>query len=121
MNEFDIERDLMQGDAQILIDIAGYDEFEESSTMAITRIGEITAARAQRIRDGLLERAAMSLLKYTALATAQGKLETDIVEMHGYAVKQLLDLAGKDLNLSNQVVDSLERAVVKRTRVRDVA
>jgi hypothetical protein len=33
----------------------------------------------------------------------------------------LLDLAGKDLNLSNQVVDSLERAVAKRTRVRDVA
>jgi hypothetical protein len=111
----------MQGDAQILIDIAGYDEFEESSTMAITRIGEITAARAQRIRDGLLERAAMSLLKYTALATAHGKLETDIVEMHAYAVKQLLDLAGKDLNLSNQVVDSLERAVVTRTRGRDVA
>ncbi|OYU76343.1 MAG: hypothetical protein CFE32_10675, partial [Alphaproteobacteria bacterium PA3] len=77
--------------------------------------------RAHKIRDGLLERAAMSLLKYVALATALGKLEADMVEMHGYAVKQLLDLAGKDLNLSNQVVDSLERAVSKRTRLRDVA
>jgi len=121
MNEFDVERNLMQGDAQILIDIAGYEAIEETSTEAITRIGEITAARAHKIRDGLLERAAMSLLKYVALATALGKLEADMVEMHGYAVKQLLDLAGKDLNLSNQVVDSLERAVAKRTRLRDVA
>jgi len=118
MREFDAERNLMQGDAQNLIDMAGQDE---TSTEAITRIGEITAARAQKIRDGLLERAAMSLLKYAALATAQGKLEADMVEMHGYAVKQLLDLAGKNLSLSNQVVDSLERAVAKRTRVRDVA
>jgi CheY-like chemotaxis protein len=121
VHEFDLERNLMQGDAQILIDIAGYEAIEETSTEAITRIGEITAARAHKIRDGLLERAAMSLLKYVALATAQGKLEADMVEMHGYAVKQLLDLAGKDLNLSNQVVDSLERAVAKRTRLRAVA
>jgi len=121
VTDFDLERNLMQDDAQTLIEIAGHDALEEASTEAITRIGEITAARAHKIRDGLLERAAMSLLKYVALATAQGRLEADMVEMHGYAVKQLLDLAGKDLNLSHQVVDSLERAVAKRTRLRDVA
>jgi CheY-like chemotaxis protein len=121
MNEFDFERSLMQDDAQILIDIAGYDFIEDPSTKAVTQIGEITVARAHKIRDGLLERAAMSLLKYVALATAQGKLEADMVEMHGHAVKQLLDLAGKDLNLSNQVVDSLERAVAKRSRLPNVA
>jgi CheY-like chemotaxis protein len=121
VQEFGHERNLMQSDAQTLIDMASHISVAESSTEAITRIGEITAARANQIRDGLLERAAMSLLKYVALATAQRKLEADMVEMHGYAVKQLLDLAGKDLNLSHQVVDSLERAVAKRTRLRDVA
>ncbi len=121
MNEFEVEHNLIQGDAQFLIDLAGNDVIEETSTEDITSTGEVTAARAQKNRNALLERAAMSLLKYADLATAQGKLEADIVEMHGYAVKQLLDLAGKDLNLSNQVVDSLERAVTKRTRVRDVA
>ncbi len=121
LNEFAVERNLIQDDAQILIDLAGNDLIEETSTEDIAWIGETTAAHAQKIRDDLLERAAMSLLKYAALASAQGKLEADIVEMHGYAVKQLLDLAGKDLNLSNQVVDSLERAVTKRTRLRSVA
>jgi CheY-like chemotaxis protein len=121
LNEFGVERNLIQDDAQILIDLAGNDQIEETSTEDIAWIGETTAAHAQKIRDDLLERAAMSLLKYAALASAQGKLEADIVEMHGYAVKQLLDLAGKDLNLSNQVVDSLERAVTKRTRLRSVA
>ena len=121
LNEFGVERNLIQDDAQILIDLAGNDQIEETSTEEIAWIGENTAAHAQKIRDDLLERAAMSLLKYAALASAQGKLEADIVEMHGYAVKQLLDLAGKDLNLSNQVVDSLERAVTKRTRLRSVA
>lgn len=121
LNEFGVERNLIQDDAQILIDLAGNDQIEETSTEDIAWIGENTAAHAQKIRDDLLERAAMSLLKYAALASAQGKLEADIVEMHGYAVKQLLDLAGKDLNLSNQVVDSLERAVTKRTRLRSVA
>jgi CheY-like chemotaxis protein len=121
LNEFGVERNLIQDDAQILIDLAGNDQIEETSTEDIAWIGENTAAHAQKIRDDLLERAAMSLLKYAALASAQGKLEADIVEMHGYAVKQLLDLAGKDLNLSNQVVDSLERAVTKRTRLRNVA
>ena len=121
LNEFGVERNLIQDDAQILIDLAGNDQIEETSTEDIAWIGETTAAHAQKIRDDLLERAAMSLLKYAALASAQGKLEADIVEMHGYAVKQLLDLAGKDLNLSNQVVDSLERAVTKRTRLRNVA
>ena len=121
MNEFEVEHNLIQGDAQFLTDLAGNDVIEETSTEDITSTGEVTAARAQKNRNALLERAAMSLLKYADLATAQGKLEADIVEMHGYAVKQLLDLAGKDLNLSNQVVDSLERAVTKRTRVRDVA
>ena len=121
LNEFAVERNLIQDDAQILIDLAGNDQIEETSTEDIAWIGENTAAHAQKIRDDLLERTAMSLLKYAALASAQGKLEADIVEMHGYAVKQLLDLAGKDLNLSNQVVDSLERAVTKRTRLRSVA
>ena len=121
LNEFGVERNLIQDDAQILIDLAGNNQIEETSTEDIAWIGENTAAHAQKIRDDLLERAAMSLLKYAALASAQGKLEADIVEMHGYAVKQLLDLAGKDLNLSNQVVDSLERAVTKRTRLRSVA
>jgi CheY-like chemotaxis protein len=121
LNEFGVERNLIQDDAQILIDLAGNNQIEETSTEEIAWIGENTAAHAQKIRDDLLERAAMSLLKYAALASAQGKLEADIVEMHGYAVKQLLDLAGKDLNLSNQVVDSLERAVTKRTRLRSVA
>lgn len=121
LNEFGVERNLIQDDAQILIDLAGNDQIEKTSTEDIAWIGENTAAHAQKIRDDLLERAAMSLLKYAALASAQGKLEADIVEMHGYAVKQLLDLAGKDLNLSNQVVDSLERAVTKRTRLRSVA
>lgn len=121
LNEFGVERNLIQDDAQILIDLAGNNQIEETSTEDIAWIGENTAAHAQKIRDDLLERAAMSLLKYAALASAQGKLEADIVEMHGYAVKQLLDLAGKDLNLSNQVVDSLERAVTKRTRLRNVA
>lgn len=121
LNEFGVERNLIQDDAQILIELAGNDQIEETSTEDIAWIGENTAAHAQKIRDDLLERAAMSLLKYAALASAQGKLEADIVEMHGYAVKQLLDLAGKDLNLSNQVVDSLERAVTKRTRLRSVA
>lgn len=121
LNEFAVERNLIQDDAQILIDLAGNDLIEETSTEDIAWIGETTAAHAQKIRDDLLERAAMSLLKYAALASAQGKLEADIVEMHGYAVRQLLDLAGRDLNLSNQVVDSLERAVTKRTRLRNVA
>lgn len=121
LNEFAVERNLIQDDAQILIDLAGNDLIEETSTDDIAWIGETTAARAQKIRDDLLERAAMSLLRYAALASAQGKLEADIVEMHGYAVRQLLDLAGRDLNLSNQVVDSLERAVTKRTRLRNVA
>lgn len=121
LNEFGVERNLIQDDAQILIDLAGNNQIVETSTEDIAWIGENTAAHAQKIRDDLLERAAMSLLKYAALASAQGKLEADIVEMHGYAVKQLLDLAGKDLNLSNQVVDSLERAVTKRTRLRSVA
>ena len=121
LNEFGVERNLIQDDAQILIDLAGNNQIEETSTEDIAWIGENTAAHAQKIRDDLLELAAMSLLKYAALASAQGKLEADIVEMHGYAVKQLLDLAGKDLNLSNQVVDSLERAVTKRTRLRSVA
>jgi CheY-like chemotaxis protein len=121
LNEFGVERNLIQDDAQILIDLAGNNQIEETSTEDIAWIGETTAVHAQKIRDDLLERAAMSLLKYAALASAQGKLEADIVEMHGYAVKQLLDLAGKDLNLSNQVVDSLERAVTKRTRLRSVA
>ncbi|MFN8734740.1 MAG: response regulator [Hyphomonadaceae bacterium] len=121
LNEFAVERNLIQDDAQILIDLAGNDLIEETSTEDIAWIGETTAAHAQKIRDDLLERAAISLLKYAALASAQGKLEADIVEMHGYAVRQLLDLAGRDLNLSNQVVDSLERAVTKRTRMRNVA
>lgn len=121
LNQFGVERNLIQDDAQILIDLAGNNQIVETSTEDIAWIGENTAAHAQKIRDDLLERAAMSLLKYAALASAQGKLEADIVEMHGYAVKQLLDLAGKDLNLSNQVVDSLERAVTKRTRLRSVA
>jgi CheY-like chemotaxis protein len=121
LNEFGVERNLIQDDAQILIDLAGNNQIEETSTEDIAWIGETTAVHAQKIRDDLLERAAMSLLKYAALASAQGKLEADIVEMHGHAVKQLLDLAGKDLNLSNQVVDSLERAVTKRTRLRNVA
>ncbi len=121
LNEFGVERNLIQDDAQILIDLAGNNQIDETSTEDIAWIGETTAVHAQKIRDDLLERAAMSLLKYAALASAQGKLEADIVEMHGYAVKQLLDLAGKDLNLSNQVVDSLERAVTKRTRLRSVA
>lgn len=121
LNEFGVERNLIQDDAQILIDLAGNNQIEKTSTEEIAWIGENTAAHAQKIRDDLLERAAVSLLKYAALASAQGKLEADIVEMHGYAVKQLLDLAGKDLNLSNQVVDSLERAVTKRTRLRSVA
>lgn len=121
LNEFGVERNLIQDDARILIDLAGNNQIEDTSTEDIAWIGENTAAHAQKIRDDLLERAAMSLLKYAALASAQGKLEADIVEMHGYAVKQLLDLAGKDLNLSNQVVDSLERAVTKRTRLRSVA
>ena len=121
MNTFDDERNLMHGDADILIDISGYGVIEETATEAINGIGASTVARAHKIRDGLLERAAMSLLTYVALATAQGRLEADMVEMHGHAVKQLLDLAGKDLNLSNQVVDSLERAVAKRTRLRNVA
>lgn len=121
LNEFAVERNLIKDDAQILIDLAGDDLIEETSTEDIAWIGETTAAHAQKIRDDLLERAAISLLKYAALASAQGKLEADIVEMHGYAVRQLLDLAGRDLNLSNQVVDSLERAVTKRTRLRNVA
>ena len=67
------------------------------------------------MRDALLQRAANSLIKYVALAGAHGELDDDIVEMHGLAVKQLIDIAGRDARLSQQVVDSLERAVVKRT------
>jgi hypothetical protein len=55
------------------------------------------------------------LIKYVALTSPTGDLDDDIVEMHGLAVKQLIDLAGRDMKLSHQVVDSLERAVVKRT------
>jgi CheY-like chemotaxis protein len=67
------------------------------------------------LRDDLLQRAANSLIKYVALTSPTGDLDDDIVEMHGLAVKQLIDLAGRDMKLSHQVVDSLERAVVKRT------
>lgn len=115
------EHDLIRTDADILIDLGHRDTTTQETRDAISQIGEMTAARANKIRDGLLERAAMSLLRYVALATARGTLESDIVEMHGYAVKQLLDLAGRDLNLSNQVVDSLEHAVAKRTKTRELA
>ncbi|GIU67399.1 response regulator [Candidatus Phycosocius spiralis] len=90
----------------------------DSLDSQITQITAPITVQNIEMRDGLLQRAANSLLKYVALASAQGNLEDDIVEMHGFAVKQLIDIAGRDMRLSNQVVDSLEHAVTKRTQVK---
>jgi hypothetical protein len=70
---------------------------EKTSTGTNIRNGLIGATRARKIRDSLLERAAMSLLKQVTIGAAQGKLETDMVEINGYCVKHLQDLAGEDL------------------------
>jgi hypothetical protein len=88
---------------------------EEQAKKANTSVPASTPTPNLEMRDALLQRAANSLIKYVALAGAHGDLDDDIVEMHGLAVKQLIDIAGRDTKLSQQVVDSLERAVVKRT------
>lgn len=73
------------------------------------------AQRAKRIRDPLLQRACRSLTKYVRWAATGASVEGRIVETHGQAMIELLELGVRDLHLSEQVAKGLEDTVSSRT------
>ena len=73
------------------------------------------AQRAKRIREPLLERACMSLVKYVRWAANGAPVECKIVETHGQAILELLALGIRDPRISEQVAQGLEDAVTRRT------
>jgi CheY-like chemotaxis protein len=72
------------------------------------------AQRAKRIRDPLLERACVSLAKYVQWAAGGATVEAKIVETHGQAILELLELGTRDPRISEQVAQGLEDTVTRR-------
>jgi CheY-like chemotaxis protein len=91
-------------------EVLGFGERE-----AVIAIALSAAQRAKRIRDPLLERACMSLAKYVRWAANGAPVETKIVETHGQAILELLELGTRDVRLSEQVAQGLEDTVTRRT------
>jgi two-component system, chemotaxis family, chemotaxis protein CheY len=72
------------------------------------------AQRAKYIRDPLLERACRSLAKYIQWAGKASIVESKIVETHGHAILELIDLGKRDPMISEQVAQGLEDTVQRR-------
>lgn len=114
---FEIEQEklLMQQEARSLCKFAASGEtlrFGESD--AVLAMALSAAQRSKRIRGGLLERACMSLAKYVQWAAKNGQVESKIVETHGHAILELLDLGTRDPRIAEQVAQGLEDTVARR-------
>jgi CheY-like chemotaxis protein len=117
--EIEQERLLINQEARSLCkfaqngDVLGFGEREAVIATALS-----AAARAKRIRDPFLERACTSLAKYVRWAANGAPVACGIVDAHGQAILELLELGTRDPQISEQVVQGLEDAVARRTNRR---
>jgi CheY-like chemotaxis protein len=120
--EKDQERELLRMDARSILRFA-----QESDVLGVLERDVITATalqaseRAKRLRYPLLERAAQSLVKYVQWATSRARVEARIVETHGQAIIELLELTAHDPMISEEVAKGLETAVSQRMLGRNSA
>jgi CheY-like chemotaxis protein len=118
--ELDQERALLRIDARAICKIAGEVEIlGELERDVVTATALQAAERAKRMRYPLLERAAQSLVKYVQWATTTTRVEAIIVETHGQAIIELLELTAHDPKISEQVTAGLETAVSQRMTLRN--
>jgi two-component system, chemotaxis family, chemotaxis protein CheY len=90
--------------------ILGFGERESVLAMALSG-----AQRGKRIRDELLERAYMSLFTYIQWSADGTQFDAEIIETHGYAILELLELEERDNDMAELVTKGLEAAVRRRT------
>ncbi len=70
--------------------------------------------RANRMRDPILERAANSLVRFVQIAASSALVTSDVVQVHGHAIIELLDVRSRDETMTQRVLSGLEAAVDKR-------
>ncbi len=85
---------------------------------AVIALALSAAQRANRIREPFLARACMSLAKYVRGVGTNLPVETKIVDTHGQAILELLDIGKRDERISQQVVQGLEGLVTQRASKR---
>jgi CheY-like chemotaxis protein len=118
--ELDQERELLRIDARAICRCAQESEILGQLQRDVVTATAIQAAeRAKRMRYPLLGRAAQSLVKYVQWATTTSRVESKIVETHGQAIIELLELTAHDPAISEQVVMGLETAVSQRMLTRN--
>jgi two-component system, chemotaxis family, chemotaxis protein CheY len=96
----------------------------QSPDVLSAHIGEVVIAtalsiaqRAKRIREPLVDRACMSLIKYVRSATTSMLLNSQIIETHGYAIFELLDNEKSNTQLATLVTRGLEHTIkIKKSK-----
>jgi CheY-like chemotaxis protein len=117
--ELDQERELLRIDARAICQFASEAEILGALQRDVVTATALQAAeRAKRMRYPLLERAAQSLVKYVQWAATTSRVESIIVETHGQAIIELLELTAHDPKISEQVTAGLELAVSQRMQTR---
>lgn len=117
--ELEQERELLRIDARAICKFAAEAEIlGQLERDVVTATALQAAERAKRMRYPLLERAAQSLVKYVQWATTTSRVESIIVETHGQAIIELLELTAHDPRISEQVTAGLETAVSQRMLTR---
>jgi CheY-like chemotaxis protein len=120
--EIEYERLLVLEEAKSLCRFAqfgdhlGIAECESAIATAIS-----ITQRANRMRDPILERAATSLVKFVQTAATSSMVASDVVQVHGYAIIELLDVSSRDEDMTQRVLSGLEAAVMKRLHSRSAA
>lgn len=113
--EIECERVLLLDEAKALCRFVQFGErlgVGECESAIATSIS--ISQRAIRIRNPVIERAASSLLKYVQTSAAGTFVATDVVQIHGHAMIELLDNSNQDDVLTQRVLSGLEAAVTKR-------
>jgi two-component system, chemotaxis family, chemotaxis protein CheY len=88
---------------------------------AILAHSDLILRNARLINAPLIERTAASLAAYVETARTVGSLDSEVVEVHGLAVMQLLTLGPENDALSKNVVAGLERTIAKSKTRRKAA
>jgi CheY-like chemotaxis protein len=120
--EIEYERLLVLEEAKSLCRFAQFGDrlgVAECESVIATAIS--MSQRANRMRDPVLERAAMSLVKFVQTTASSFMVSSDVVQVHGYAIIELLDVSNRDEEMTQRVLDGLEAAVTKRLYSRSVA
>jgi CheY-like chemotaxis protein len=120
--EIEYERLLVLEEAKSLCRFAQFGDrlgVAECESVIATAIS--VSQRANRMRDPILERAASSLVRFVQTAASSALVTSDIVEVHGYAIIELLDATSRDETIIQRVLSGLEAAVDKRLHSRSAA